>query len=493
MEAWLNCFKQGNYFLILDGKTYTESDCSFIAEGSQKRIFKLKDTGLCFFIPNKYSNEENWNALIKKEKVLLDHILALGLEAQHFDIVPLTIQNADGNSHTLNVLLTQDFDTLARERNLVIYNPKPGSTHSGRAPNIIGNAPPFYSLKEHLKAPIFARKLLSKIINEFAIAFSFSLPLPSLGFLVDDSVHYCFELPNSATEPPIIRYIFWDITYFDKSKVPFVPTLNALKKEIHELAREVALAIQAGAEKEIYAQIKPGDFPLSFLHEFTNDIQTLIKPILMNEEFLAGALGESRKVSIHFLMKLMDGPELQHNIAQNPLQFLKLMQSAISTADLDIVKKLLELHPDHSILSLHTITAMIDTAVQYENSDLIVYLTNFKLDQITLRLQKEEEDRKALKEKFKTEFLTAYNLHLDIEQKSGFGFGRFFYKNEYITENMSLEQLIDHAQGQGAPGSTGARSHAVMQDLGWLTASGKLCNDLAELCKPSKAPAHSYP
>ena len=227
----------------------------------------------------------------------------------------------------------------------------------------------------------------------------------------------------------------------------------------------------------------------------------------MNEEFLAGALGESRKVSIHFLRELIAKPELQHNITQNPLQFLTLMQSAISTADLDIVKELLELHPDHSILSLHTITAMIDTAIQYENNDLIAYLTNFKQDQIALRLQKEEEDRRAvkeklkkeeedrnaLKEKFKTEFLTAYNLHLDTEQKSGFGFGRFFYKNEYITESMSLEQLIDHAQGQGVPGSKGARSRIVMQNLAWLTASGKLREDLAQLCKPSKALAHSYP
>ncbi|MCD6045849.1 MAG: hypothetical protein K0R48_1012 [Gammaproteobacteria bacterium] len=292
---WFNCFQQDDCILTLKGKTYNKSDCLFLAMGSQKRVFQLKGTGQCFFIPSKYSGEEDWNGLIKAEKERLDYIISLGLKAQKFEITELIVANKTGDSYSMNILLTQDFETLVKEESLIIYNPKPGSHPFNIVPTVWGKVRPFYPLKACLEDPHFVRKMLSKIINELVIAATFSIPMPSLGSMVDDGVHYCFELSEIRNEPPIIRYMFWDMGRFDRYAEPCVPTFEALKKLVPELAREVALAINAVASEEIKERMKPGDFFLSSQHRFTHEIQKLIELALMSDEFLEGALEVARK------------------------------------------------------------------------------------------------------------------------------------------------------------------------------------------------------
>jgi hypothetical protein len=88
--------------------------------------------------------------------------------------------------------------------------------------------------------------------------------------------------------------------------------------------------------------------------------------------------------------------------------------------------------------------------------------------------------------------MSAYNGRLKKEQEMAFGFGRFFYKNDYVHEGMSLEQLIAHARGEGVPGSKGDRSRSVMIDLGWLNQNNALRADLKELCESRGASAYAY-
>jgi len=83
MLEWLKCFfEEDDATLVLKGKAFSKQHFQEIGSGSQKKVYKHEDQGLCFFIPNKWSSEEAWNNLIANEKMLLDQILNLGLKAQ---------------------------------------------------------------------------------------------------------------------------------------------------------------------------------------------------------------------------------------------------------------------------------------------------------------------------------------------------------------------------------------------------------------------------
>src|SRR5687767_10793678 len=110
---WLTHFADDkDATLTLKGKTFPKKDCGELGAGKQKRVYKHKDQGQCFIIPNYGNNEEGWNNLIAAEKTLLDQIISLGLKAQQFEITDLTITPKEGEPCTIKVLVTKDFATL---------------------------------------------------------------------------------------------------------------------------------------------------------------------------------------------------------------------------------------------------------------------------------------------------------------------------------------------------------------------------------------------
>lgn len=221
MEEWLEIFSQINegISLTLNGKTYNKSDCVKLGEGHEKRVYKIKGTNQCFFIPNSLMDEEYWDRLIGEEKLLLDYMTNLGLKTQRFEIVSLEINAPGKPPQAIKVLLTKDFNSLCEEESIVIHNPK------GDLEKNSGNIPDFLAMRKKFKDPTFSQKMLGKMIIEYAVSLTFSLPISSVG-QNDDSEHYCFELPKDSDEPPLAHYMFWDVVNDFSPRLPIVPTLR---------------------------------------------------------------------------------------------------------------------------------------------------------------------------------------------------------------------------------------------------------------------------
>lgn len=230
MIEWLQIFSQINegITLILNGKTYNKSACVKLGEGHEKRVYKIKGTNQCFFIPNRLMDAKDWDRLISKEKLLLDYMTDLGLKTQRFEIVSLEINEPGKPPQAIKVLLTKDFNSLCEEESIVIHNPKGGMDRNS------GDIPDFLAMREQIMDPTFSQKMLGKMIIEYAVSLTFSLPISSVG-LNDDSEHYCFELPKDSDEPPLAHYMFWDVVGDFSPRLPIVPTLKVLKKAIAPL------------------------------------------------------------------------------------------------------------------------------------------------------------------------------------------------------------------------------------------------------------------
>lgn len=269
------------------------------------------------------------------------------------------------------MLLTKDFETLAKEESIVIYN---GKGHQ----KVTGTRPPFYVLKDRFKDPAFVQQMLKKIINEYAIAMTFSLPISPIMSL-DDSEHYCFELPPpDSKELPVARYMFWDVVGdFSGVGLPLVPTLEQLKsgydkntyfRPIDTLANGVAVAIVEIAREEIK---KEGVTGSDYYSETLKDI----KLALNDDNFLNKALVCARQEAVNFLKEQLREPEVKTFILQNNKAFLKFILSAISTADLDLVKHILELHPNPSAFIKEHFKIILESATQYKHQTIIDYLS----------------------------------------------------------------------------------------------------------------------
>ena len=90
----------------------------------------------------------------------------------------------------MNVLVTRDFENLCQEESITINNPKGDS-------RVIGKLPNFIAMREKFKEKAFVQKMFSKMIGEYALALTFSLPIFHVRH-VDDSEHYCFELSQDS-------------------------------------------------------------------------------------------------------------------------------------------------------------------------------------------------------------------------------------------------------------------------------------------------------
>lgn len=470
MREWLKRFfkKREDITLTLNGKTFKQSECKRLGGGSEKHVYKIEGTNQCFFIPHKWRSEEEWDLKIKYEKERLDQIDSLGLKTQRFEVVPLEIKEPGSPTYTINVLITTDFESLCQEESITIYNGKGGEQ------KVIGTPPDFIAIKERIKDKSFAQKMLKKIINEYAIAFTFSLPISILQSN-DDSEHYCFELSQNSNEPPVARYMFWDVTSdFGGLNFPYVPTLDQLKSGARDksdlfysplrglkfLANQVACAM---------SEMSSPDDSWAFVKEVQEDLA-----LALNEDaILQEALAQARAQGISFFNKtvslLLDQfKDIKDRDALNNA-FIVIMNSAISLDNLDLVQQtFIKIHINLNDLSKESIKKIIAAAEKYGNPGIIDYLNT------NILLEKEKTELQELK----NNFIHEYDKKLTSDKSAWCGLYSFFAKS-YVNKNMSLKELVQHAQGLSKQGS-GKRSQEVMKKMGWLNENNEVTSKISD-------------
>lgn len=475
MREWLQRFytQNHNITLTLNGKTFKKTDCERIGGGSEKHVYKIKDTNLCFFVPNK--GWINWDDKIRAEKFLLDQITDLGLKTQRFEIAPIEIQEPGKPTYTINVLVTKDFTSLCQEESIVIYNAKGDQ-------RVIGTPPDIITLKERLKDKIFALKMVENIINEYATAFTFSLPISILGSL-DDSEHFYFKLPpEQSTEPPVIGFMFWDVVSdFSGTSLPYVPTLEELKsgtrnksdffygplRGLSFLANNIACTMYEMSSK------KQGGIENGF--DFVRGIEEDLMPVLNNDETLKIALTQARKKGIILFTELLN--ELTHieNKNVNPAGFVQLMKSALSLEEPDLLQRAFKIYPNPNDLPQEHIEQIMAEAKKYGNSSNIDFLNSHL---VLAKEQAELEKLNANLERLKSNFMQKYDAKLTSDKNAWCGLYSFF-ATSYVKKDMSLKELVDHAQGHSKQGS-GKRSQEIMKSMGWLNEDNEVCGEIRE-------------
>lgn len=457
MRDWLSIFhKEKGFTLTLNKQILKQGDYEKVGQGSQKLVFKIKDKNLCFFIPNKWRSEQEWEELITAEKERLDEILGLGIRAQKFEIAALTITSATGKTFIINALVTQDLQSLCEQEAVVIHNPK------GAPIRVLGKRPPLYAQQERFKDKTFIQKMLAKIINEYALAFTFKLPIHPLNTDIDDSEHYCFEIPKDANEPPVACYMFWDVANdFAGVNIPSVPTLDELKKgfddfrrSIDSLANGVACAIDEIASEEIENARKDGQSYDSVMYPFHKHIEACIKEGLNDDEFLNKALVNARQAACKFLKETIQKPGIRTGLGKTNEFFMLFIKSAISSGDVALVTEIMSLDSKPSNLTAENAEELTSFAKKYNNQPVIECV-------------------------LKQLFLHKYQDKLTADKGAFCGIYGFFARS-YIKDSMSLKEMVEHAQGFSKEGS-GARSRTLMKEMGWLNADNTISGDLSLL------------
>ncbi|KTD50752.1 Uncharacterised protein [Legionella quateirensis] len=481
MQEWLRLFYQKieGTTLTINGTIYKLTDCKRIGGGSEKHVYQLKDDALCFFIPHKYRSEEHWNQKIQFEKLILDEISQLGLKTQQFELVSIEIRVPGEQPRAINGLLTKDFKSLCNDESIVIHDSK-GSQR------VTGTPPDFHSMRGRFKDKEFVQHMFKKIIKEYAVAYTFSLPINILQ-TNDDSQHIIFELPQNSNEPPVVRYMFWDVVS-DVATFPFIfraPTLNELKEgpgkhrwgkkgiaALYHLANTVACTILEMYNHEI-------DDSFSFVGELQSDILLAID----DDVFLNDALEHAQSLAVPFFNKLFVEFKKEEVILDTGM-FHSLMLMAISSSNLDIIEQCYQLRPQNSLLPEEHIDSMLDVSIKYGNQAVVEFL-NSKLGaekntyEKAKQLAIEEQEKKVKREQLKETFLKQYNKQLVSDKSLYCGIYSFFVKS-YVTNDMDLSEIVKHAQGLSKEG-TGMRSKLVMKQLGWLDVNNNVTGELSSV------------
>ncbi|CDZ77288.1 hypothetical protein BN59_01571 [Legionella massiliensis] len=476
MREWFKRFQSPNTAINfqLKGQTYKKSDFEYLASGSEKHVWKIKDTDQCFFLPNKVKGV--WDDRIGAEKAILDFITELGLKTQQFEMIPMVAQEEGKPDATINVLVTKQLQSLCEEESLVIYNPK------GLRDRVVGNPPNLRVLREQLRDPIFARKMLRQIVSEYAIAFTFQLPISIIQY-TDDSQHFLLELPvNGSSEPPLIRYIFWDVVSdFSGSGWPLVPNLGLLKsggessyssspiRGLGHLANGVAVAITEMSNND-----PNSDTTQTSTFEYCRLLEQDLTAALNDDDFLKQALAQAREKGLIYFNKNLDGLT---SIPQDT--FVPLIVMAISLENLAVVQRLLSSCPSQYLLDLSEpqMEEIRKASQGYEKSaDAVGYLCAEK-QRLTA------ENHRQLAEKLnnesaelKSRFLKEYELQWDADKASWCGIYSFFARSN-VDENKSLRELVQHARGLSEQGS-GKRSQEVMKRMGWLDENNEVTAEI---------------
>ena len=479
MQEWLKLFYQNieGTTLTINGKIYKLTDCKRIGGGSEKHVYQLNDDHLCFFIPHKYRSEEQWNQKIQLEKLILDEISQLGLKTQQFELVSIEMNVPGEQTQSINGLLTKDFKSLCQDESIVIHDSK-GSQR------VIGTPPDFHNMRERFKDKEFVQNMFKKIIKEYAVAYTFSLPINILK-TNDDSQHIIFELPHNSNEPPVARYMFWDVVS-DVDAFPFIfkaPTLCELKDgpckysqgikgitALYHLANTVACSIL-----EMYNDTINDSFG------FVTELESEILLAIDDDVFLNGALEHARSLAVPYFYKLFVEIENEADVVDMDV-FHSVMLMAISSSNLDIIKHCYQLRPQNSVLAEEHIDSILDVSNKYGNQEVIEYL-NSKLVaeknnyEKAKQVQLEAKENLVKCEQLKETFLKQYKKQLVSDKSSYCGIYSFFVKS-YVTNDMDLTEIVKHAQGLSKEGS-GKRSQLVMKQLGWFDVNNNVTGELS--------------
>lgn len=380
MHEFLECFYRNTpgTQLTLKDETFDLENTSLLAVGSDKKVFKHKDQNKCFFIPARTVNQEYWVFKINQEKKLVDQIISLGLKAQQYEIVPLKISEPQQSSYIIDVLLTKDFDTLCKEESIAIYDIK-----GPRDKKLIGNAPDFLAMKDRFKDTEFSQTMLSKIIEELAVALTFALPI-SIVHTCDDSEHHCFELPKDSNEAPVARYMFWDLDLdFSGLTIPILPTLEEFKlgttlkykrsievrpnNGLSRLAHNIAMTIVA------IVRIKDETVDFEQGREFMLYVEDALLSALQDDQFLSNALDKTRRLTHNYLLKQIENIEIQ-KITITSKKFSKFLKAAISIDDFELLKRIFKLCPASAILSEECIQELMEFSNKFQNQLVTEYL-----------------------------------------------------------------------------------------------------------------------
>ncbi|KTD08546.1 hypothetical protein [Legionella jamestowniensis] len=474
MREWLRRFYYDKKAtLTIKGETYQFSDWERIGGGSEKHVYKIKGKNFCFFIPHKYFSEADWNFKIELEKNILDEMTLVGLKTQQFELVDLEINSPEQPSYTIKALLTKDFQTLCQDESLVIYNPKGDE-------KVCGKAPDFMALRARFKEEAYVQEMFQKIIKEYATAYTFSLPITAIQS-TDDSEHICFELSSPV---PTVRYMFWDVVA-DTNAFPFiplVPSLSELRKgprsysnrenySLYCLANTVACSIL-----EILYSLKSRIPANSFT--FVGELQEDILKAIDHSALLKEALEHARTQAVNYLHHLSNKINLANVGNKN---FTKLLTSAISTNNLELVQRYYEARPMEQ-LTEGLIDTILDASNRCGNSNISQFLHS------KLGPEKgafvEERRKIEVQEKvgqLKNTFFSQYNKQLSADKGAWCGLYSLFAKS-HVKSEADLHELVKHAQGLSKEGS-GKRSQLVMKQLGWLDKNNQVRSDLASVLK----------
>ncbi|KTD34214.1 hypothetical protein Lmor_1611 [Legionella moravica] len=487
MQEWLVSFFQNieGSTLTLNGKTYKRSDCIRIGGGAEKQVCQFKGESFCFFIPNRYQSEQQWVHKINLEKLILDEISQLGLKTQQFEVVDIEIAVPGSPTRSIKGLLTQDFESLCQHENIVIHDCKGDK-------RVIGTAPDFHSMREQFKNKEFVQKMFKQLIKEYAVAYTFSLPINILQ-LNDDSQHIIFELPKDISEPPVVRYMFWDVVS-DVKSLPFefmVPTLNRFKRgpdEFNRTNNDVAALLYlsntvACSIWDMHDHKKHNLLDIGDQFDFVDELQSDILKAINNDVFLKDALEHAQSLAIPYFNKLFD--ELRTEPKEfNADEFKVLMLMAISSGHMEVIEQVYRLRPQYIALSEKCIDSLLIASREYGNLEVIEFITstlgkeknNFEKER---KLQIQEQENRVKSEELKNHFLQKYTKQLISDKRSWCGLYSFF-ATSHVRNEMDLTELVKHAQGLSRQG-TGKRSQLVMKELGWLDADNNIIGELSTI------------
>ncbi|MCS5710569.1 hypothetical protein [Candidatus Berkiella aquae] len=380
LRDFLVTFHREDAVLTLRGKRIDKNQVKQLGFGAEKKVYGIKGSKECFFIPSRLN--ENWDNLIDTEKEACDHILSVGLKAQRYEKVPLTVESSSAR-YTINVLVSKNFKNIAQDDSITIHDSKSAlNKFTGKSFN-------FYNGKiENLRDKKWNFAIIEKILKEYAIALTFQLPIRAVQHN-DDSEHLCFELSNNR--PPKARYFFWDVAGdFNFSGPPIVPDLKILKSGTRNLEYKNhsnpllkrlysknnglellcnQLACVFGENRKEFEKMgftNPTDAALACEKALFESIPKLT---------FENTVTDARRHALSKLREFIQVFKDETNKSQNNDRVLRdLLRSAISTGNLNVVEEVVQLIDNKSRFTTDYGKALFDFAKLYPEKTIQIYL-----------------------------------------------------------------------------------------------------------------------
>lgn len=290
--------------------------------------------------------------------------------------------------------------------------------------------------------------------------------------------------------------MFWDVlSDFHGVGIPIVPTFNELKfgsREEHPNSSSQAplqglinLAYQVASPIVKMSSPQIADFNV-------DSLAVDLLAALNDDDILNEALVHARKLASKFINNLLK--ENEHNKIDNE-DFILLMQSVISIGEFDLFLRAFQVFEHPADMPQEDVDKIIAIAKKYKAQPIIDYLNihlveekanreaerNIRLAQEKAKneAEKVEAEEKHRKEsvQLKNDFLQCYDEKLTDDKSAWCGIYSFFAKS-YVNKNMSLKQLVEHAQGRSMHGN-GKRSKEIMKTIGWLDENNEITDKIS--------------